>query len=613
MTRRPRVFVLPITVGVGLTLAGPPTVFGQAPAPGGPQAPRGTSPFRPSQLGDELPPLPMNVLTPGGSLTPDQAEALRNYERRLAEVARSVDDPALRATALNLVGRGKIVSRQLDEAHQDLSDAASAAMQLPSGLVRDLRLMSIITNLVALAHEQIVEAVPNNPPMTEIAGARRTPGVAERKAWLDRALHEWNTAAELGRHIANPTFRNEKIAEVVMGEAADALKIGRDAGMAGLSRMDLEGLGPDLLKFSDLVLRQATADAEKIDRPVWSDKVLAESAVDAARSRQYVRALAIAQRIPRPVPRSEVLIRTAEEMARQAGNLRQLFAGELGRGWDALESALKRVHGPTADPAAGDASLLATNAEASVSDVQYEIDALAGLAESLRRKGAQLHAQFEHDRSVLKSESAGASSSELVRRSESVMAKSAELGDAIADLRTKLEQDLDRARGLPERERPNAIMKVVPTTEDPAVRALREKTLGLAREVEATALPIDQASTRAYNHAGTVIASVPETDPRTLTAHLLIDSLVKVGRFEDARAGTSLFGDPELRYFVLGEIAENQGRRGLARAAALWIEAEVPEDRQAAMYRRVTQGVLTTVDQVRSQSLATPGPEIEDR
>ena len=132
--------------------------------------------------------------------------------------------------------------------------------------------------------------------------------------------------------IANPNYRSEQLTKIVIGQATDAMKIGRDAGCVGLDpHPTWKARRRRLLKYDDQVLQQAAEQALRIDRAVWSDQALYEVAVAAGRAGQFARALQIARMIPRPTPRAEALIRISEAMAREASYVRYDLGGSVQR------------------------------------------------------------------------------------------------------------------------------------------------------------------------------------------------------------------------------------------------------------------------------------------
>ncbi len=110
-------------------------------------------------------------------------------------------------------------------------------------------------------------------------------------------------------------------------------------------------------------------------------------------------------------------------------------------------------------------------------------------------------------------------------------------------------------------------------------------------------------ATEAYQAAAEAVAAIPQDGLRGVITGILVDSLIAVGRFDDARACTVIHPDQAERFVELGAIAESQGRRGAADDARRWIATEAPEGYRSALYRRVAAGVLWAVEQNRSREL----------
>ena len=98
----------------------------------------------------------------------------------------------------------------------------------------------------------------------------------------------------------------------------------------------------------------------------------------------------------------------------------------------------------------------------------------------------------------------------------------------------------------------------------------------LTRLAEAQARKNLAAATETYRAAAAAVASIPIDDPRATLASVLIDSLISVGRFDDARACVSFYPDEVRRNVALGTIASSQGERRLADSALAWIERDAP-------------------------------------
>ena len=115
-------------------------------------------------------------------------------------------------------------------------------------------------------------------------------------------------------------------------------------------------------------------------------------------------------------------------------------------------------------------------------------------------------------------------------------------------------------------------------------------------------------ATEIYNQAARAVASINEEDPRANLAELLVDSLVTVGRYPDARAAVVLLPADNRRQVALGRVAGAMGRRGLVTAGAEWIDALPPGTDRERLYRRMEDGLLNTIDENRlRRSLRLPG------
>lgn len=115
-------------------------------------------------------------------------------------------------------------------------------------------------------------------------------------------------------------------------------------------------------------------------------------------------------------------------------------------------------------------------------------------------------------------------------------------------------------------------------------------------------------ATASYAEVAQTIASVPQRDPRMILAGVLIDSLVSVGRFDDARACIILYPDYSNQILALGAIAESQGSRGRAEAARAWIGRDAPAEYRPYLFRKVNDGILAAIDRNRSSQLSNQGP-----
>ncbi|WP_435018389.1 hypothetical protein TA3x_000361 [Tundrisphaera sp. TA3] len=134
------------------------------------------------------------------------------------------------------------------------------------------------------------------------------------------------------------------------------------------------------------------------------------------------------------------------------------------------------------------------------------------------------------------------------------------------------------------------------------------RTNALIRLAEGQALNNrPEEATAAYSEAATSVAMIPQDDTRETLVGVLVDSLISYGRFDDARAAVTIYAVPARRLTALSAIAQSQGRRGLAESARAWIAREAPPEYRAQLYRKVSDGVLASIEQNRSKDLTIQG------
>jgi len=115
---------------------------------------------------------------------------------------------------------------------------------------------------------------------------------------------------------------------------------------------------------------------------------------------------------------------------------------------------------------------------------------------------------------------------------------------------------------------------------------------------------LQQDATTSYADAARAVASINLDDPRMVLGGILIDSLISTGRFDDARASVTLLPSTSRRRQALAAVAESQGRRGLSDSALVWIGREPNPDDRSYFRRKVTDGMLATVEQYRTSVMA---------
>jgi hypothetical protein len=438
-------------------------------------------------------------LMPEEAANPVDSKAPTGVTADLLASARLIADPAERSLALQKIANGAILSSQLVLAHRTLEEAITATSRVTIPLVRDQRLIALVTSMTALTdallrigRENLAVSAP--PEEADSALLDPLPKRPEPTMLIRLARLEWRRSVYLAGIISNPTYRNEMLYRVAESEAMGSMTIANDfkvpeveslgnrpaparapggqpppppipapapgeqpppppapAPPPALAPAPAPARSPEgpktkedevFVKLADEILVDAWGVANRIDRLIWKNRAMVRIALSASDSRQYQRAVELSRTIENAESRAEALVLLAE-------------------------------------------------------------------------------AQCRHDQ-----------------------------GDA---------------------------------------------------------------ATATYQAAAEAVASVPQDGLRGVIVGILIDSLIAVGRFDDARACTVLQPDEGERFVELGAIAEQQGRRGAAESARRWIANEAPPGYRPALYRRVTAGILYAIEQNRNKDLPLgeeppPGP-----
>ena len=177
--------------------------------------------------------LPGAVPAPRGGRQPDRGQAATQVTSDLLENARQIADPAERSLALRQIANGAIASNQLVLAHHTLEEAITAASQVNVPLVRDQRLIGLVTSLTSLDRCPAAD----RPRESERDGAgpggggrgnRPAAETAEATVLIRLARLEWRRAVYLAAIIGNPTYRNEMLYRVAENEAIGSVSIAND-------------------------------------------------------------------------------------------------------------------------------------------------------------------------------------------------------------------------------------------------------------------------------------------------------------------------------------------------------------------------------------------------
>jgi hypothetical protein len=307
--------------------------------------------------------LPFMAIETEGAAT--DARAPTHVTAELVSDARLIKTPEERSLALQRISQGAIASNQLFLAHRILEEATTAALKVNDSLIRDQRLIAIVTSLnmltvgtLRVGKEAIkrpmdlkVGDLDADAPPPEPLPRRHDPLVLIRLARL-----EWNRAVYLSSIIDNPTYRNEMLYQVAESEASGSATVAneffpvpepeslgnRPAPAAGEQKpaqppekpapakpaekpapaKPTEKAAPkapsadDYKKIADSILIDSFEAAKKIDRLIWKYRAMVRIALLAADSSQYIRGIDLSRKIENGESRAEAMLLLAEAACR---------------------------------------------------------------------------------------------------------------------------------------------------------------------------------------------------------------------------------------------------------------------------------------------------------
>ncbi len=247
--------------------------------------------------------------------------------------ARTIANPGDRSLALSRIASAATFNNQLEMADAALTDASNAAMEMPDGLVRDQRLISIVMALLYLGEAHLREgrtdiSIPRLPrprrqtlPKVDRVEPDPPDDLATRHPPRRGSSPSGSaTSTTTARELDVPGRRRPGVRQPVDRQRVLQGGRGRERGSGATATGARRGPTRSHAPFNglpDQMLQEAAAIAERIDRPVWHDRGLVAVASAAAESRQFARALLVARRIPQPEVRTDALLKIAEIQARR--------------------------------------------------------------------------------------------------------------------------------------------------------------------------------------------------------------------------------------------------------------------------------------------------------
>lgn len=119
-------------------------------------------------------------------------------------------------------------------------------------------------------------------------------------------------------------------------------------------------------------------------------------------------------------------------------------------------------------------------------------------------------------------------------------------------------------------------------------------------------------ATKVFQECAQAIATIPNDDPRNIAVGYLLQLLVSLGRFDDAKATAEMYNDPALKRLGLGAVAESMGRRGLGKEARTWVKSVQDNDLKSYLSRRIADGEIYAIRQSQAQAMFMDLPFSEE-
>ncbi len=261
------------------------------------------------------PSIPIDALSGVGQ--PANATEASTVSEIHVRYAKSIPNPGDRSLALSRIASAATFSNQLELANSTLEASSAAALEMRDGMVRDQRLISIISALLYLAEAHLREG-RTDLTIPDIGGAPSALPKVDRVQLIRRAFGAARRAGDLAEKITTPTFRSE-----LMYRVADGLSYDSQSILSEFPRTDRDanrdpgGIDKSYEGLPDAMMKDAAKIALRIERPVWSDRALVAVAGASAESGQFARAVDVARQIPQPEVRTDAMLKIGEIQARR--------------------------------------------------------------------------------------------------------------------------------------------------------------------------------------------------------------------------------------------------------------------------------------------------------
>jgi hypothetical protein len=256
--------------------------------------------------------------------------------------ARSIATANERSLALQRVANGAIAANQLTLAHKTLEEATSAASDVTVPLLRDQRLIALVTSLNLLTTALVREGHETLAPLERTPQPEPLPKRLSASDSIRMARLEWRRGVYLAQLIGNPTYRNEMLFRVAESAASGSASIAneytkpieidtlvREPTTTNTPRKDEQtprqaeerrrqraAEVASFKKEADTILIDSFEIAKKIDRLILKYRAMVRIALLAADSEQYARGVELSRGIQNGEARSEAMLLLAESQCR---------------------------------------------------------------------------------------------------------------------------------------------------------------------------------------------------------------------------------------------------------------------------------------------------------
>jgi hypothetical protein len=318
--------------------------------------------------------IPFMVLEQPGTTDENAPTQITADNLRDARLIKTAEE---RSLALQRIAQGATARGQFFLAHKTLEEAITAASDVKEPLVRDQRLIALVTSLTKLADALLfagrqkrsaidfslpgakpVKPVPlpdtkpappalpdatppkpapvrdskpappasPGPKLGDVPAAMPAeplPDATDKKVLMRMVRLDWKRAIYLAELINDPTYRNEMLYEIADKQADGSRIIANETHDADAQAN---------LKLADELLVDAFDVTKKIDRLIWRYRALYRISLQAADSMQYSRGIELAKQIENGESRAEAMLLLAASQSRnnqsQAATATYQYAAE---------------------------------------------------------------------------------------------------------------------------------------------------------------------------------------------------------------------------------------------------------------------------------------------